>query len=257
LMNLSINARDAMPLGGTLSIAAENVELDENYARVHLDAKPGDYLMISVADTGAGIAPEIQDRIFDPFFTTKEMGKGTGLGLSMVYGIVKQSGGYIWVYSEPGMGTTFKIYLPSVDAPLEEPLQQPEPAVPTGTETVLLVEDEDGVRDLLQEILTDQGYRVLSANRGAEALRISDSADEDIPLLVTDVVMPQMSGRELARRLRARRPSLRVLYLSGYTEEAIAQHGVIEPDAAFLQKPFTRADLARKIREVLAARAPH
>ena len=257
LLNLALNARDAMPHGGTLMISTAVVELDDVYSRQHATAQPGRYVRLAVSDTGYGMPPETRSRIFEPFFTTKEMGKGTGLGLSMVYGIVKQSGGYIWVYSEPGTGTTFKIYLPSVDAAVEEPLQQPEPVVPTGTETVLLVEDEDGVRDLLQEILTDQGYRVLSASRGAEALRISDLADEDIPLLVTDVVMPQMSGRELARRLRARRPSLRVLYLSGYTEEAIAQHGVIEPDAAFLQKPFTRVDLARKIREVLAARAPH
>jgi two-component system cell cycle sensor histidine kinase/response regulator CckA len=254
LLNLAVNARDAMPDGGALTISTSVVELDDVYSRQHAAVRPGRYVMLAVSDTGSGMAPETRIRVFEPFFTTKEIGKGTGLGLPMVYGIVKQSGGYIWVYSELGIGTTFKIYLPSVDAPVEEPHPRPAPELPTGTETVLLVEDEDGVRELLQEILTEQGYRVLAASRGSEALGISDSTHEEIPLLVTDVVMPKMSGRELAHRLRLSRPALRVLYLSGYTEEAIAQHGIIEPDAAFLQKPFTRADLARKIREVLAPR---
>jgi two-component system, cell cycle sensor histidine kinase and response regulator CckA len=254
LLNLAVNARDAMPDGGTLTIATTVVELDDVYGRQHAGALPGRYVRLAVSDTGSGMAPETRIRIFEPFFTTKEIGKGTGLGLPMVYGIVKQSGGYIWVYSELGIGTTFKIYLPSVDAPVEEAALQPALALPTGTETVLLVEDEDGVRELLQEILTEQGYRVLAASRGAEALRISDAVAEEIPLLVTDVVMPRMNGRELAWKLRLRRPTLRVLYLSCYTEEAIGHHGVIEPDAAFLQKPFTRAELARKVREVLALR---
>jgi CheY-like chemotaxis protein len=196
--------------------------------------------------------PQTRTRVFEPFFTTKEVGKGTGLGLSMVYGIVKQSGGYIWVYSEMGLGTTFKIYLPVTEAPVQSLEPRAAASAPTGTETILLVEDEDGVRELLEEILTSQGYRVLAASRGVEALQISEFVDEDIQVLVTDVVMPHMSGHELAMRLRARRPSLRVLYLSGYTDEAIAHRGIVDVDAAFLQKPFTRAALARKVREVLA-----
>src|SRR4029453_9446076 len=179
-----------------------------------------------------------------------------GRDLSVVSGSVKQSGGYIWVYSELGLGTTFKIYLPTTEAPAETLQPRPAPSVPTGTETILLVEDEDGVRELLEEILTAQGYRVLAASRGIEALQISELVEEEIQVLVTDVGMPHMSGHELAMRLRARRPALRVLYLSGYTDEAIAHHGIAEVNASFLQKPFTRAALATKIRDVLASRAP-
>jgi signal transduction histidine kinase len=256
LMNLAVNARDAMPNGGTLTISTSIADLDDVYGRQHFNARPGRYVMIAVSDTGCGMGPETRTRIFEPFFTTKDLGKGTGLGLSMVYGIIKQSGGYIWVYSEAGLGTTFKIYLPLIEAPVDELPANPAPSMPTGTETILLVEDEDGVRELLEEILAGQGYRVMAASRGSEALQMAELADDEIQLLVTDVVMPQMSGRELAMRMRAQRPSLRVLYLSGYTEEAIAHHGVIEPDAAFLQKPFTREDLARKIRDVLGLSDP-
>jgi PAS domain S-box-containing protein len=252
LLNLAVNARDAMPNGGTLTIATSMVDLDEIYSRQHIGAKPGRYVMLDVSDTGCGMDPQTRTRVFEPFFTTKEVGKGTGLGLSMVYGIVKQSGGYIWVYSEMGLGTTFKIYLPVTEAPVQSLEPRAAASAPTGTETILLVEDEDGVRELLEEILTSQGYRVLAASRGVEALQISEFVDEDIQVLVTDVVMPHMSGHELAMRLRARRPSLRVLYLSGYTDEAIAHRGIVDVDAAFLQKPFTRAALARKVREVLA-----
>jgi PAS domain S-box-containing protein len=252
LLNLAVNARDAMPNGGTLTIATSMVDLDEIYSRQHIGAKPGRYVMLDVSDTGCGMDPQTRTRVFEPFFTTKEVGKGTGLGLSMVYGIVKQSGGYIWVYSEMGLGTTFKIYLPVTEAPVQSLEPRAVASAPTGTETILLVEDEDGVRELLEEILTSQGYRVLAASRGVEALQISEFVDEDIQVLVTDVVMPHMSGHELAMRLRARRPSLRVLYLSGYTDEAIAHRGIVDVDAAFLQKPFTRAALARKVREVLA-----
>jgi PAS domain S-box-containing protein len=255
LLNLAVNARDAMPEGGTLAISTSIVELDEVYSRQHIGSRPGRYVMLAVSDTGCGMDPETRTRVFEPFFTTKEVGKGTGLGLSMVYGIVKQSGGYIWVYSELGLGSTFKIYLPATEAPAETLQPRPVLSVPTGTETILLVEDEDGVRELLEEILKGQGYHVLAASRGVEALQISELVDEDIQVLVTDVVMPHMSGHELAMRLRARRPALRVLYLSGYTDDAIAHHGVIEMDASFLQKPFTRAALATKVREVLAPRA--
>jgi PAS domain S-box-containing protein len=254
LLNLAVNARDAMPGGGTLSISTSVVELDEVYSRQHVGAKPGRYVMLAVSDSGCGMDPETRTRVFEPFFTTKEVGKGTGLGLSMVYGIVKQSGGYIWVYSELGLGTTFKIYLPATEAPAESLQPRVAASAPTGTETILLVEDEDGVRELLEEILTAQGYHVLAASRGVEALLISELLDVDIQVLVTDVVMPHMSGHELAMRLRARRPGLRVLYLSGYTDEAIAHHGDIEVDADFLQKPFTRAALATKVRDVLAPR---
>ena len=254
LLNLAVNARDAMPEGGTLTISTSVVELDEIYSRQHVGSRPGRYVMLAVSDTGCGMDPETRTRVFEPFFTTKEVGKGTGLGLSMVYGIVKQSGGYIWVYSELGLGTSFKIYLPALQAVPEEIHARPVTSAPTGTETVLLVEDEDGVRELIEELLAGQGYTVMAASCGADALQMSELFEGEIQILVTDVVMPNMSGHELAMRLTARRPGLRVLYLSGYTDDAIAHHGVIELDAAFLQKPFTRAALATKIRDVLAGR---
>jgi signal transduction histidine kinase/CheY-like chemotaxis protein len=257
LLNLAVNARDAMPTGGTLSIATANAVLDEAYGRDHLGAKPGHYVCLSVSDNGCGMDPATRARVFEPFFTTKEVGKGTGLGLSMVYGIVKQSGGYIWVYSEAGVGTSFKIYLPVADtidaAAVQHDVAPAEvKASPArGSETVLLVEDEEDLRELLEEVLSQQGYRVYAASGGTSALQISEFMDEDIDLMITDVVMPQMSGRELSLKLQSRRPNVRILFLSGYTDDAISHHGVLEPGSAFLQKPFATAELARKVREVL------
>ncbi len=256
LMNLAINARDAMPKGGVLSVSTANVQIDEAYARQHVGADPGPYVRLAISDSGTGMDRETRERVFEPFFTTKEVGKGTGLGLSTVYGTVKQSGGHIWVYSELGMGTTFKIYLPAVDAEIDAAEVRPvQVEVPHGSETILLVEDEDGVRDLIEEVLHSRGYRVLAASRGVEALQIAELVDGPIDLLVTDVVMPHMSGREVVMHLAPGRPEMRVLYLSGYTDDLILHHGVLEPGTAFLQKPFGAAELARRVHEVLAL--PH
>ena len=252
LMNLVVNARDAMPKGGTLTVETRDVELDSTYARDHVTVKPGPYVMLAVSDTGVGMSPETVAHIFEPFYTTKESGQGTGLGLSTVYGIVKQSGGYIWVYSEPGKGTTFKVYLPRVAALAEEKVEPVKiPAVRKGHETVLLVEDEEAVRDLTSMILNANGYHVLSAPSALEAERFSASHRGEIHLLLTDIIMPGTSGRELARRLAARHPRMRVLYMSGYTDNVLAQGGVLEEDVSFLQKPFTPAVLAQKVRDVL------
>ena len=256
ILNLAVNARDAMPDGGRLSIELANVDVDEEMARRHVPIQPpGRYVRLTVSDTGIGIPHAIQPHIFEPFFTTKEKGKGTGLGLSTVYGIVKQSGGFIWVYSEPGQGATFKIYLPRVDAPAEPaPSPQPEVAASSGAETILLVEDEPAVRDLAQRILRRKGYRVVAATNGREALDLVERHEGPIDLLVTDLVMPQMDGRELAQRLAALRPGLRVLFMSGYTGDTIAQRGVLDPDVAFIEKPFSPDGLARKVREILDSR---
>jgi signal transduction histidine kinase/CheY-like chemotaxis protein len=254
IMNLAVNARDAMPHGGRLTIETANVELNETYARRLLTITPGPHVLLAVSDTGCGMDAETQKRIFEPFFTTKERGKGTGLGLSTVYGIVKQSGGSIWVYSEPGRGTTFKIYLPRVEAPAES--VEPDTArarPPTGTETILLVEDEAGVRSLGRAALQVYGYTVLEATDGDEAIRICDGRRDAIHLLVTDMVMPEMDGRTLAERLTARLPRMKVLYLSGYAGGAIVENGLLNTGAAFLPKPFTPLTLARKVREVLDA----
>ncbi|HMH44098.1 MAG TPA: ATP-binding protein, partial [Pyrinomonadaceae bacterium] len=254
LLNLAVNARDAMPEGGSLTIETNNVHLDVSYTQAHRPVEAGSYVMIAVSDSGCGMPQELQSRIFEPFFTTKEKGKGTGLGLATVYGIVKQSGGNISVYSEPGHGTTFKIYLPRVDEAVKiaEPLLVRSDNL-IGSETVLLVEDEEAVRDMAQEILKSNGYKVLRAGDGNEAIKVSEQFEGAIDLMVTDVVMPHLGGRELAERLSLTRPGMRVLYMSGYTDDAIVHHGVLDGRVAFLEKPFTPDVLALKIREVLTA----
>jgi PAS domain S-box-containing protein len=255
IVNLAVNARDAMPTGGRLTIETANADLSDEYVEAHQPVVPGRYVMLAVADTGAGMSPEIRGRIFEPFFTTKEKGKGTGLGLSTVYGIVKQSGGYIWVYSEPAHGATFKIYLPRVDAAVEATGHpQPRAHALTGTETILVAEDDDLLRPLIRSILEVHGYQVLDAPNAQAALVRAREHPGEIHLLVTDVVMPGQSGRQLARQLLDVRPNLRVLYVSGYTDDAIVHHGMLEPGLHYLQKPFTPATLAAKVREVLDAR---
>jgi len=253
LLNLAVNARDAMPDGGSLTIATRNVRIGECYAQGHPPFEAGPYVMISVSDTGCGMSSELQSRIFEPFFTTKEKGKGTGLGLATVYGSIRQSGGTITVHSVPQEGTTFKIYLPRVNeeaSALEQAFAKTDDV--RGQETVLLVEDEEAVRNMAEEMLHSNGYEVLGASNGLEAIKVSEDHDGPIELMVTDVVMPQLGGRELAEKLAVTRPEMRVLYMSGYTDDAIVHHGVLDGRAAFLEKPFTPDALAIKIREVLA-----
>jgi PAS domain S-box-containing protein len=253
IMNLAVNARDAMPSGGKLTIETSNVSLDEEYSRFHAPLRPGDYVMLSISDTGLGMDSETQSHIFEPFFTTKGT-KGTGLGLSTVYGIIKQSGGYIWVYSESGKGTTFKIYLPRVPERAESPAvvsAAESVATEPGTETILLVEDEANLRYLARQFLEKQGYRVIEAADGAVAMQIAVAHEGMIHLLLTDVIMPGMNGRELAQRVSEIRPNTKVLYMSGYTENVIGHNGTLDAGVRLLQKPFTLRELKSKVREVL------
>jgi len=252
IMNLAVNARHAMPNGGNLSLETANIDLEEEWAREHMGAHAGRYVMMAMTDNGTGMDEKTKARLFEPFFTTKEQGKGTGLGLSTVYGIVKQSEGYITVYSELKVGTTFKVYLPRVDATAEAARQV------TGTltagrghETILLVEDEEGVRRLVRDIIRRQGYQVLEAASGEEALKVVERHGAGIQLLLTDLVLSQMSGRELSERLRAQRKDLKVLYMSGYTDDAVLHAGMLTRGAGFIQKPFTAAQLSMRMRELL------
>jgi CheY-like chemotaxis protein len=256
IMNLVVNARDAMPSGGRLTVETANVDLDAAYASDHATVKPGRYVMLAVSDTGMGMSPETVAHIFEPFYTTKESGRGTGLGLSTVYGIVKQSGGYIWVYSELGRGSSFKVYLPRVEQPAEAlPAAQPRSEEQKGSETVLLVEDQPQVRELARMALTDRGYTVLATSSPEDAERVCAAHETEIHLLLTDLIMPGVTGRELAKRLTARHPKMRVLYMSGYTFGITTQPGMhgglLEDGVAFLQKPFTPSALSEKVREVL------
>jgi PAS domain S-box-containing protein len=254
MLNLALNSRDAMPQGGRVTIETANVELDEAYCRTHAEVSPGSYVMLAVSDTGVGMDAGVLTRCFEPFFTTKPVGKGTGLGLATVYGIVKQSGGSIWVYSEPGLGTAFKVYLPRVaDDPLGAEPVAPPAAPGRGTETILLAEDDEAVRTFARRALAGAGYTVLEAPDGEEALRMSARYEGTIHLLITDVVMPGIPGRVLAERLASERPELNVLYVSGYTENAIVHNGVLDPGTAFLHKPLTVESLLQKVREVLDA----
>ena len=250
-MNLVVNAKDAMPGGGKLTIQTQNILMDESHRRGQQFIRPGRYVMLSVSDTGTGMDKETQSRIFEPFFTTKEKGKGTGLGLSTVYGIVKQSGGYVMVQSEVGQGTSFQIYLPQVEGDVETNAAPAPDAASGGSETILLVEDEESVRQLVRDTLSTKGYKVLEADSGEAGLAAADAHKGKIDLVISDVVMPGMSGRDLVKNLSKTRPETRVLYLSGYTEDAIVSDGSIESGTAFLQKPFSLLSLSRKVREVL------
>jgi signal transduction histidine kinase len=253
LMNLVVNARDAMPNGGKLTIATNNVTLDENYAHTHPGAIPGDYVMLSVSDTGTGMTDEVKARLFEAFFTTKPKGKGTGLGLATCQTIVQQSGGHIGVYSEIGKGTTFKIYFPRVEQPLDDAARTVQTGpLPRGTETLLVVEDEPSVRHLTRGVLETQGYEVLSASNGQDALHVArEHKGSPIRLVVTDVIMPLMGGEVMAEWLKTTYPDLKILFTSGYTDDAITHHGVLEPRVAFLPKPYTPGVLARKVRAML------
>jgi CheY-like chemotaxis protein len=255
IANLVVNARDAMPQGGRLTVETANTVLDTTYVRQHLGVAPGDYVMLAISDTGIGMDAEVQQHIFEPFFTTKEIGKGTGLGLATCYGIVKQHGGNIWVYSEQGHGTTFKVYLPRVYEAADSHARQDDAApLPRGMETVLLVEDEPLVREIGCRLLHEQGYTVIEARNGDEALHIIQATpNPPIALLVTDVVMPQLGGKALADLVAKTHPDIKVLFVSGYAADAIVHHGRLDPGTNFISKPFTPAAFVRKVREVLDA----
>jgi two-component system cell cycle sensor histidine kinase/response regulator CckA len=255
IVNLAVNARDAMPNGGRLALETRNVDLDGDYPTERVTIPAGRYVMLAVTDSGTGMDVQTKTRIFEPFFTTKPVGKGTGLGLATVYGVVQQSGGYIWLYSELGHGTSFKIYLPRVDAVQPTPVGAERlAAARDGTETVLVAEDEDAVRHIIAKALEARGYRVLTARDGVEALALACRHAGQIDLLVTDVVMPDMNGRELSRQLTEARPTVKTLYLSGYTDDAMLHRGVLQEGVPFLQKPFSLDALACKVREVIEAR---
>ncbi len=258
VMNLAVNARDAMPDGGKLTIETANVVLDEDYARKHVPVVPGEYVLLTVTDTGIGMSPETKERIFDPFFTTKEMGKGTGLGLATVYGIVKQSEGFIWVYSEPGHGTSFQVHFPRREAKLaQQKLSARVPSRCSNTaRTILVVEDNDQLREVAVKLLGSAGYRVLEASQPERALEIAKTYEGPIDLLLTDVVLPQISGRVLAEKLAALRPNTKFLFVSGYTDDVIMRHGISNGSVAFLQKPYTNNSLTSKIHEILCRASP-
>jgi two-component system cell cycle sensor histidine kinase/response regulator CckA len=257
LMNLVVNARDAMPQGGQITIETRSVELDEHYTSEHAPVIAGRYVMLAVGDNGIGMSRDTREHAFDPFFTTKEAGKGTGLGLATVYGIVKQSGGYVWIYSEPELGTTLKLYFPEVSSSAAFTASEPRTAsseTSRGSETILLVEDEEAVRNLTSRILKKQGYRVMAAQHGREAMEMAAKEEGWIDLVLTDVVMPGMNGRGLVERLTGIRPRIKSLYMSGYTDDDIIRRGFIEPSKSFLQKPFTSDALLQTVRKVLDER---
>jgi signal transduction histidine kinase/ActR/RegA family two-component response regulator len=257
IMNLVVNARDAMPDGGGLIIETRMVELDRYYAQTHMGVTPGRYVMLAVSDTGSGMAPDVKDKIFEPFFTTKEIGRGSGLGLSTVYGIIKQSGGSIWVYSEPGKGATFKIYLPETDRETREKIPPADTRdTPTGSERILVVEDDEKVRRVVVRILQEHGYAYLEAADGAEAIALLENGAPPVDLVITDLVMPGMSGIELAERIAQHWPGSGILFMSGYTDRAAADHGFLKKGCTYLQKPFTADILARKVRDVLDRSGP-
>jgi two-component system, cell cycle sensor histidine kinase and response regulator CckA len=251
IMNLVVNARDAMPQGGNLTIEVSDVELDSEYVKSHTEACCGHHVLLAISDTGCGMTREVQARIFEPFFTTKDPGRGAGLGLAVAHGIIKQSGGHIGVLSELGVGTTFHIYLPVVDGVPETASQSAVSKPVGGSETILLVEDDEPTRNITVLLLQHLGYRVLEAAGGEDAVRAAEASEENILLLITDVVMPAMSGQELANALRSRAPTLKVLFQSGYTDPTVVRHGMLQPDIEFLQKPFTLNSLAKKVREIL------
>jgi two-component system, cell cycle sensor histidine kinase and response regulator CckA len=255
-MNLVVNARDAMPAGGKLTIETNNVQVGEAFTAKQLAVQPGAYLMLSITDTGVGMDEATQSHMFEPFFTTKMPGRGTGLGLATAYGIIRQSGGAIRIQSELGQGTTVRIYLPMAEAKHQPVVEKPAPVESyNGAETILLVEDEARVRKLIVDVLTSRGYQVLEATRGEEAVRVCKSYSGSIDLAVVDVVMPEISGPDVVRQISALRPDIHVLYISGYTDEAVVHHGISESSASFLQKPFLPDALARKVRAVLDARS--